>query len=365
MVEEPRWRLLKEELEARDKVRHLRLHLPPPVGVFHFNHTAAFVYRVRTISRLDEPSLLEVVQQARRTYHIYGQDIPLIDSFDHKSAIYLVRFVYRVNDVETEEWFSMRFVWGGGEPKSNVDMDFYNVVVNGKEVPFLDILEKNDMLTSTICQSRVCAIRPYSVNADLQHVVDEEVTDPRTRKNRYSPVGYVLCFNQFFLDHQVFPFNLRYFICQMHENLYENLLIQKKWQLHLMPAYKTLDVPAVGGVFLARRRPGVYVYDYPGYFLDNADLVQAINDLLEMGKINIATLEFYLNGFSWEEVLAFPLKEHFTNLGGLLSIDGPVDNITGASLRDFLDKNVADGPMLWISARQNIENDVRSALESI
>ena len=96
-----------------DQLKEISLQLPDPNKQEKIGPAVFDIYRAkdRTTIEFNSTPMKMLVQEARRTYHVlYGGDIPLIDPYDDKSDIYLVRVTYPHSDPTTrgKNFFSVQ-----------------------------------------------------------------------------------------------------------------------------------------------------------------------------------------------------------------------------------------------------------------
>ncbi len=95
--------------------------LPPPTARYAAPGVEFDVYRAKDLfkNRWNSPALKEILLLCRGSYSRYG-DRPLLDAYDTKAAIYLVRASYQQpttnNQQLVQEWLSIRMVPGDGKP---------------------------------------------------------------------------------------------------------------------------------------------------------------------------------------------------------------------------------------------------------
>ncbi len=96
--------------------------LPAPTAQYAAPGVEFDVYRAKGLhrNRWNSRALKEIVLACRNSYARYG-DRPLLDEYDKKAAIYLVRARYPVANLQSpagslQEWLSIRMVPGDGKP---------------------------------------------------------------------------------------------------------------------------------------------------------------------------------------------------------------------------------------------------------
>lgn len=350
-------------------------YLPPPVREERIGDIQFSVYRVKNLYGADWNDLLlrRLVVEARRRYQeFYGKTLPLLDNYDLKSAIYLIHVSCKKNiDFDSpatiEEWFSLRFVPADKEPLGTEDLDFYIVRGNRDELPIIKAMQRNLMslrgldkkylLGSIITISRFCSIKPYIIKND-KTLMAERIVNWRInfRKGMFASMSFSLMNIQFLEDSQRDGYNFKFATCQMHKIMSDEILTYPfNSGIKTLPfttAYSVLGLQNNNSsVYIARNKPKVYTYSYPGYFLNLRSLLNALQALIKDGLLLKATIKKFLEpGITFEEVINNPRIYHFRNMGKLFTKNGKIPNetLTGEELRKYLDRNVEDGPILRI-----------------
>lgn len=334
------------------------------------------------------PTLHRLVLEARKTYQeIYG-DIDLLDKYDKKSAIYLIRVTYPFSishnkSIEVEEWFSLRFVPAAHTPVSNEDLNFYMYKNGSKKLPvweyivkhFLTRNERNhkSILREFIALSRFCAIRPYATDAKNQRKLDlynQKVKNPL--KNKFSGISFALMNEQFFsmAVEQDLPFT--YVTAQLNQSMINTILSYKTAsQIISLPFIKATDalkLKADETIVLNRNKHDIPVFLYPGYFLNKEELSHVFTECVTTGVLSEATFMKYLpKDVQLSDVIAKPRMIHFQKAGKLLSMKGAIhhDKITGEDLRRIVNERVSDGPSLYIMQRPEWQKGIRTFLSTV
>lgn len=356
----------REDLTA-DQISDLRRNLPAPILTRVFPSSIIEVHSAKGLhdSKWSHENIQRLVAEARKSYRAYGEDIPLFDSYDPKSAIYLARVVSSDERGVGEEWFSLRFVPGLGSPVSNEDINFYVYSEEDNKAPKpiiqaltsrlfeLEGLSDEEALAIIATQSRFCKIG-YQI---LRSVEGSSSQPPRRKgkSNKNAALSFALMNRQFYEDTRLLDTPPSVLTCQMHEDLSDEILSFKRNDetvtMPFTPAHVLLDLER-SQVRLDRQNQQVYAYQVPGYFLKLDSLAKVLRSLVDGGELSYDTLSEYVSGASnsdqLQDMFNNPKIKHFKRLGELLGIKGniPRSNITGEQLKVQLNRGVEDGP-IW------------------
>lgn len=369
-----------------DQLRHLDTLLPEPSRTLSIGDTSYSLFQAKRLTQnaWTHPALAMMVQEARMAYRAYGNDIPLVDAYDHHSAIYLARAIYPEmidgHMEQVEEWASIRFVHA--YPLSTEDLDFYVCRIGKKGYTVLDALRmKTDIFRSMSIQnikkhiathSRVCVIRPFLREQKKPHTPSSAHHEHLGRKNKTFALSFALMNSLFLEDMEKEHIPIDMLTSQMHRRLTDTILslpvkaMRKIVTLPFTDAATILGLPDTSDVLIDRRKPGVYAYKYPSYFLDVTDLAKTVLQLVRKGKIRHETLQEYITeNTSIHAALAQPKMATFRNFGALLTQNGRIngDTITGSQLRAILDTEVRDGPVLRLMMTPVWKKAVRSFID--
>src|SRR5438552_1669450 len=97
--------------EDRKNVRRLSLTLPKPDSVYSGSGAEFQVYKAKDWAKpkWKSSALKQLLLYSRKTYLRYG-DRALLDKYDAKASIYLVKVSYMAEGVAIDEWLSVRMV---------------------------------------------------------------------------------------------------------------------------------------------------------------------------------------------------------------------------------------------------------------
>lgn len=345
--------------------------LPPPVNSLQINQVRFEIYLAKDIynSAWNGQCLHSLVLKARESYGRYG-NVPLIDEYDLKSAVYLVRAIYpeKTADREywVEEWLSLRFVPGNGEPGGIDVLNLYWY----EEKPMAYWIEKfiqpkGWSFHNLISGSRLCGISSFIQNPADQN----EFGKTRRSDHKYTPVCFALLHKQFFDDCRREGLDFQYFIVATSDRLLKGFMRlesgNRKYGPACVRAEKTLGVPCCMGKIKLRRND--FIYQYPLYFLNQNQIVKLLKRLLVTKVISNETLKNYFgSGISAQELIEGKRIriEKLRNLGALLGEKGKIKgaSITGIQLRVMLDK-VADDSRLRMTPIRSLEASVDKMIQ--
>ena len=329
--------------------------LPPPVNSLEINGIRFEIYLAKDLynSAWNGECLQSLVLRARESYGRYG-NVPLIDEYDSKSAIYLARAMYfeksEQEEYLVEEWISLRFVPGDREPNG---IDVLNLYWHRKK-PASHWVEKflrlrNLGFHNLISGSRLCGISSFISDGSDQLKFGEK----RRSDHKYTPVCFALLHKQFFEDCKREGLDFDYFVVATSDRLLEGFMRLEfqgeKYGPACVKAEETLGLQP-GKIKLKRDD---FIYQYPLYFLDQNQIVMILKNLISEGIISEETLKCYFGGaISSQEFLSGTRIriEKLRNLGNLLTEKGAIKGakISGVQLRRMLDK-VADDSSLRIT----------------
>jgi hypothetical protein len=167
--------------------------LPTPIKTELLAGAKLSVYLAKDFfkSEWSSKKALKILKQARRSYLRYG-NVPLLDKYDRKSLIYLVRAEYKVKiDKKTlpvEEWLSVRFVPGYGKPL--LTEDFAHCIANNKPLKYLFkkklFPETKNFSRHIATLSRLCKIPPKILDSNWSQTI------PGLKKNKYTLHSFCL-----------------------------------------------------------------------------------------------------------------------------------------------------------------------------
>jgi hypothetical protein len=282
--------------------------------------------------------LLSLVKRARKSYLRYGS-VPLIDGYDSKSLVLLVRATYfhkfNNKNVKLTEWFCLRFTPGEGLPEITED---FLLSVSGKKNLKHHIVKTFGLehLKHFVSMSRICRITPSDNTGNFT-----------LSANRYTLASFVLA-NRAFLshNHQYGPFKYisGLFRPELLKNKFSVSLNGKKYPRY-SAANNSLSIKGIGKIKIDRN---FYIYSYPSYFLNLDGTYLCLKKLAAKKILTKQTLEVYLGHNCLSSMANF--KSHSHKLGKFLAAKGRLQfsKISGNQLRQILNKKVKDGPSLKI-----------------
>ena len=327
--------------------------LPKPISSYKFKNVNFSIFLVKDLfnPKWENGKLLKILKRARASYNIYG-NVPLLDEFDKKSLIYLIKAEYSEHSKKTkmEEWLSIRFTPGGGTPE--ITEDLLRIELNKK--PLFDWVTNNTnklQIENFISISRLCRISPKIQNSSFQKNIKQI-------KNKYTFISFVLA-NFEFLKHKHKFGPYKYVTGLFRKDLLEKKLIVKIngiYYPHFIEAHKHLKFDSLK-VGVCRND---FTYSYPGYFLNLSDLKQLLEKMVDVRSIDIKTLRHYLKISKLERITDLDLNKHSKHLGKLLTVKNKIKHskLLGKDLRVLLDKYVADGPKFMAMPIDNWKKDI-------
>ena len=352
--------------------------LPPSNHIYCAGKAVFYVYQTKGLYNPEwtSPKLKELVCECRKSYLRYG-DVPQLDEYDPKSAIYLVRAVYPVDSVSREsvsafgeEWFSMRFVPGDGNPRLNEDM-FYCQAFG---IPVFRWVQDrlfnsaDDFGGHVASMSRLCSIPPRRMHGAARST---SLLPQFPSKMRYTFAMFVLTNLAFFEDMRKVKRIIRHISGMFREELITKVLsipITERENIpHFVSANAALGFDGRKNVTIDRSYP---VYRYPGYFLRIEQVASVLYDLLRKGSISEDCLRHYFKDSCPQGEVpaeATRFKPHSHELAEFLTTDGPLHacGLTGEELRRIMNERVQDGPELKIMNMTEWEEDIQECKASL
>jgi len=350
------------------QIRFLLPKLPLPILQCKIKDAVFKVYKVKgwLDSRLYDQHLYKLLLTARESFGVYGR--PLLDKYDPKSAIYLVRVQYPLSSYPVEEWLSMRLVPGEEKPFGTGELDLFIC----KRRPSKYLAQKRlfgngkGLLNHIASTSRMGGIDPYFRREKSERLLSMKLS----KRHRYTVFCYALI-NLVFLEEYPEHLSYRYVTGIIHNRYVEKALTTiidgKKYSPAFTPAYQILGFKKPSEIKLNRRINSCCVYQFPTYFLNVRQLVKVLLRLIDEGKLSKSTMRCYLGVNLAPQDLSletWPLIKKLKNLGKLLTVEGRIkaSSIMGEELREILDKEVEDGPELKITRVDVIEASVNRLL---
>lgn len=344
-------------------LRSLLRALPKPLAVWRLPRRGARfeLYRAKGLGtgQWDNAALFGCTLLARRSYRRYGE-VPVLDSYDEKSAVYLVRARYRnffpgqQRYFALEEWLSVRFIPASGSPPGTSDFD--ECSYQGEGVKLQEAIKERlfrghaDFLDGVVTISKVCGIHPYYAAQQ-----EKDHGPPLAERHKYTDVCFALINKQFLEDYAGHPF--RYLTGLFRDELIgKSLAVQAPTGEQLpefTPAYATLGC-APSDIRLNR---DASTYLFPGYFLRADQMIELLAVYINTESLPLSALHEYIPVESEDELLSLarqPLRaiEGLRRLGMLLHGVPGTGGEVGQKLRGLFDRFAADGPQLKIMERR-------------
>ncbi len=314
----------------------------------------------------------EMVARARQSYRCYGE-VPLFDSYDAKSAVYLCRTTYPysldigADPVKMEEWLSLRFIPREGQPFSTEDLDhfFYQNRPVGHYLSEYLVHRGASTPVSAVTISRLCSIRP-------------NLTRPNSRLSAESFSGalrhffpaFLLLNHAFLSDHEAAEQS--FFTAMFNRPILEKITRHPdshRWPLTFFPAHDFFGAKK-SAICLERKH---IAYRYPGYFLNIQQILDVLRQLCQAGRLDVAVIKKYVPKFSAELFASAASLSHYAllagleGLGELLTVSGriPETEISGEELRTLMDEHVSDGPELQLMEPGKWPKQIRQVMSAL
>ena len=303
-----------------------------PVSVWFGQGVQFNVYRARDIlADKWNGDLKKLVLSCRESFLRYGQR-PLLDDFDLKAAIYLVRADYDVDRFKVSEWLSIRMVPGWGYPQGVLEPELY--YLNGVRLDRVILNNKPENWKSIVSSSRMCCVTP-TAGFD---------SDRLFQKSRFTAHSFALIHQQFIDDYEL---NYQYVTAIIGDEFIEKGLTVRNsnWlsSPHFTPAYKLMNVQK-DQITLDR---SVYAYSFPTYWFNPADLLELIRRLLDRGLIGAETLSCYFGVSNVTDITEEKLMDISFMFKQASKLTGAL--ITGQELREISDRELLERPQLRIT----------------
>ncbi|MBI2021152.1 hypothetical protein HYS99_01410 [Candidatus Giovannonibacteria bacterium] len=290
-----------------DRVKSLSRQLSKPDFFCETGGVSFYLYKAKNLHnpKWINENLYKITLILRRSYFRYGKRT-LIDEYDKKSAIYLVR----AQKGSYEEWLSYRFTPNNGKPIGGGEIEIFSS--NG--ISLSDIARKKlfkgqkNFWRYIVSTSRMCGV-------------------PLRTPHKYTGLCFAIISYVFILDSIKNKYPFKYTTGIINEKLVKDALTVRKGQVklcpHFTPSYKTLHI-SKNSVKINRN---IYTYKFPTYFLNNTQLLSTLKKLVNSKDLPKSVLN--LEKFS-----------EFISKNG--KIRG--SRLTREELRSIIDKNVKDGP---------------------
>lgn len=331
--------------------------LPAPIKTVTMAGAKFYVYLVKDFfqNKYNE-ECLKILKTARASYLRYG-NVPILDQYDSKSLIFLVKTVYKTRyenkEIPTEEWLSLRFTPGYGSPEFTEDFSHVLVKNNSIKSTFKKILfpEVKNFSKHIISISRLCKIPPKFIS--------KKITTPLyLKKNKYTLHSFYLL-NKVFIERKITGNDFSYITLLMRDEVLNKSLSTKKinnLKILLRDSHKVLGLKNPADIRIKRY---MFTYKFPGYFLNTNDVTKLLKKLLHNGDITTKTLKHYSDN-EYKNIRS--LK--FAHMGKIFSEKGKLkfSNISANKLRTISNKEIKDGPKLKIAPLKNWIKTIESAI---
>ena len=296
--------------------------------------------------------LREVTLSARQSFLRYGNR-DLLDKYDSKSSIYLARatsFSETSDGVApVEEFMSVRIVPGGGRFPGcgELEINIFDGGTMDEVIRDRFFGGQDSFWSSMAASSRMCGIHPFYL-----HLEDEIKNKPLSLRHKYSSYCYSLINYQFLVDYP--NFNPRFITGIISDNFVNNVLTLGVGQTRIgpcfVPAYKFMGLANKNEIRLDRN---VYSYQFPIYWLNFDQLIEALKSYIAEGLLTDDTIRCYLKtDLSFEKIKKSRISPELARLGDLITATGVIRGaqISGEELRRMIDLHVDDEPELKITS---------------
>ena len=264
-------------------IEPLSAKLPEPTARYAARGVEFDVYRAKDLyrNRWNSKVLKKIALLCRGSYSRYGKR-PLLDAYDKKAAIYLVRAKYFSNIRNPEsgtrdpiyEWLSIRMVPGDGRPQGVHEPEIFEH--NGKTADhwMKKKIGSKDFWRRVAGSQRMCGIHPYLWKKGRKEV--EFLKDPG---HKFTPLCFALMHAQFVRDYPLDKFPYHYITALIRPDYYKKGLIYRARGKNFRPIFTDghtfLGIPR-GGLRVKR---DVFSYRFPLYWFDAKKLLAAVNNL--------------------------------------------------------------------------------------
>ncbi|HEX9721879.1 MAG TPA: hypothetical protein VGA53_01300 [Candidatus Paceibacterota bacterium] len=355
------------------KIKKLITSTAEPVSVYKAGTATIEIYKAKNAGTAswENSELFRLVARARESYYQYTKEPPLFDEYEDKSAVYITKAVYPIEDHQchVEEWVSVRFIPGQGSPLGFQDLTMYEY--EGKRI---DVLAREKLFPKKegeafwerfVSISKLCVIRPHFLHKEHCN----EINSPR--KLSYTGLALVFMTRQFFKDAPAWNLKPAYITAQIPKDVVEKSLKVVLKDSVPLPRFTlasaALSLPNQNSVRLTRN---TYTYHYPVYFFNFPSILSMLRKLYQEGKISESTLQHYLGvNISLEDLANLPLHKsmlRLRKLGDMFVQNGQLAGatITGEDLRTMTDM-LEDGPSLYIMASTSWKEDIENVCSKL
>lgn len=325
----------------------------------------------------NNPALRRLAVEARKTYGRYGERFSVFDKYEPKAVHFLTRVEYPLeidsSQVRLVEWHSLRFIPPAGDPPSTEDIDFY--ICGEERRPLFEVMSErlpdingNACEDVVITQSRLCIIHPF--------ILDSNAVDTETFSlpaNKYTALAFAMntrAVTEYLEKIQMRDISSMWMTSQMWEGLLYGTVAYNGQHLDFQKASEVLDGYGYP-IKIQLDRNRAYAYEVPSYFLNWTQLISTLNRLASEGKIKIEGLDSFPEKLTLKKLDEdAELRDRVFQLGQFLTSEGPLSasNLTGEGLRNILDQEVIDQPILWLARlpqlRQSCTNMIQFAQQT-
>jgi len=280
--------------KSMESIAVLRAELPPPAARYAAPGVEFDVYRAKDLhaKKWNSPALKNILLLCRKSYRRYGNR-PLLDEFDKKAAVYLVRARYskrgipcRMSHVacRIEEWLSIRMVPGDGRPTGVHEPEIFER--GGKPVDYWmkKKIGARGFWRTVAGSQRMCGIHPYKMSSQPPAVGHRQLAAggrslAGAQHHRWTPVCFALMHRQFVHDYPLDKFPYRYITALIRPDYYRKGLGYAVRGREVRPVFTSADSflgIRRGGIRVKR---GVFSYQFPLYWFDARKLLQLVNRL--------------------------------------------------------------------------------------
>jgi hypothetical protein len=329
------------------------------------------IYRAKDLFKeaWNDQGLQYLVSRARGSYLRYGE-VPVYDSYDPKSAIYLIKASYTGENekikgaVAIQEWLSVRFIPWGGAPEDTED--FTHCHYKGKNIREIinnNLFKGEDKINQLVTISRICSAQ-YALGPRGHYI------ELLGQKNKYTSESFVLA-NQAFLDDYNKSSKFSYLTGLFRKELLKKFTVKINGGKQLptfIPAYKSLGISDKNSIRITRDD---YIFSFPSYFLNLKETLKILRKLWKRGNLSNKTLAYNLGeNIVWDNFFNFekPLSlYHYKNLGKLFNKNSKLHDslLTSAQLRSIINSEVSDGPELKIMELSKWTQEIKKCVQGI
>lgn len=348
------------------EIQSLSKKLPKPEKSYAWQGVNFDLYIAKNFntSKWLNQQLKGIVLLCRKSFKRYG-NVPLVDEYDKKSLIILVRINYAENNKRLTEWFTLRVISANGKPDMTEDLLLQ--FENGKKL--YDIIKEKfypntDGSKSIFTLSRFCGSTVYLQNG-------LKATD---FKRRFTNIAFVLM-GFLATENLTSKFADFHLTAMFHHNIMERLKHfeweGKKAKFNFDEIFDVLGLAPEG---LKKLSPGNIAYYYPTYFFRLEQLINWLKVLQNEGKLSAQTFNHYLkNELNWVEIddhaTANKIKvvKKLSGLGALFTAKKKIhdSDLSGDDLRARLNNEVEKTLVLNVFSNKSFEKKIQSFLKDL